>query len=64
MERYASMFASSRHSSFFSCMPTTFNLPKQYSAFEAAFAGADKAQPLPSVQVRVLVARSVHSKGS
>ena len=57
MQRYANMFAASRHAAYFSCMPTTFNLPKEYAAFEAAFEAAAQGAASSStapVQVRAL----------
>jgi hypothetical protein len=40
LERQAAIFTNSRHAKLFQCMPTTFSLPREYAAFEKAFADA------------------------
>lgn len=37
LQRHATMFRNSRHAEAFQCLPTTFNLPKEFEAFEKAF---------------------------
>jgi hypothetical protein len=37
MQRHCVMFAASRHAAFFECLPTTFDLPREFDAFAAAF---------------------------
>jgi tubulin polyglutamylase TTLL5 len=50
------MFRNSRHADAFQCLPTTFNLPKEYEAFEAAFTQAANkpaaGKPGPPCHVR------------
>jgi hypothetical protein len=49
LERQSSIFSNSRFANYFKCMPTSFSLPREFSAFEAAFlhATSGKVAPCP-----------------
>jgi hypothetical protein len=65
LERHVAMFSSSSQEHFFSCMPTTFSLPREYAAFEAAFqtaCGLGHAGTQGSVSVQVLFCSCTQAK--